>query len=397
MDREKQAKELLRNNRRVTDGHHYTVPSPSTYPYQWLWDSCFHAIALSHFEPEAAKKELESLLAKQFPSGMIPHIIFWEKKILKPYYFIWENGETSTITQPPMIAYAAWEIHRKEESKEFLEKIYEPMLRFYQYFTERRDLDDHKLIGIINPDESGEDNSPRFDEPMGVNSDISFLRHIYERNRLVEKNRKQEFNEEACMSQNFWVRDVPFNAILIRNLQALGHIASFLGDSSGEHFAISNADAIGAAMRAHMFEDGVFWSVAGQDHTKLKVATWAHFIPLFADLYTQEEAEFLMEEHFRNDNTFRSQYGIRTVSKEEPSYRSERFWRGPIWLAPQWFMYKGLQAYGLKEDAAFIKRAMEACVQKSGFREYFNPETGEGLGAKDFTWGTLLLDMQEEE
>ena len=29
----------------------------------------------------------------------------------------------------------------------------------------------------------------------------------------------------------------------------------------------------------------------------------------------------------------------------------------------------------------------------SGFREYYHPYTGEGLGARDFGWTTLILDM----
>ncbi|MDP2593989.1 MAG: hypothetical protein Q8P36_01470, partial [bacterium] len=79
MTLEERALALLRANRRTTRGHQYTLPSPTSYPYQWLWDSCFHAIVLARLEPDAAKKELESLVSRQFENGMIPHIIYWEK------------------------------------------------------------------------------------------------------------------------------------------------------------------------------------------------------------------------------------------------------------------------------------------------------------------------------
>lgn len=395
MSLESQAEDLLRRNRRWHKQHQYTVPSPEVYPYQWLWDSCFHAIALSYFDPIGARNEIRSLFAMQYPDGMIPHMIFWKKIMHRPYFVVWENKRRSSITQPPMLAYAIWEIHRKHPEDQFLEQIYEPLLNFYRYLVERRDTRDHQLISIINPDESGEDNSPRFDGAMGLKDDVSFFGHMYERNKLVEKNRTCDFNEEVCMMQNFWVKDVPFNVIMIRNLQALGHIASYLGHKQGEHFATMHAKLMRDAMREHMFEDGVFWSVMGGEHEKIKVATWAHFIPMFADLYTPSEADAVVRTHFRNDLTFRSQFGIRTVSKQEPSYRSDGFWRGPIWLAPQWFIYKGLRAYGYKEDAAFVKSAMYRNVESSNFKEYFNPETGAPLGARDFTWGTLLLDMRD--
>jgi hypothetical protein len=32
-------------------------------------------------------------------------------------------------------------------------------------------------------------------------------------------------------------------------------------------------------------------------------------------------------------------------------------------------------------------------IAKSGFREYYNPLTGEGFGARNFGWSTLLIDM----
>lgn len=396
MDLHKEARELFARNRRETDGHIYTVPSPETYPYQWLWDSCFHAITLAHFDIEAAKAELRSLVSKQFPDGMIPHIIFWDKTIHRPYQLAWSSADTSSITQPPMLAYAVWEIHRRSPDAQFLEDMYQPMLSFYKYLVEKRDPQDHHLAGIINPDESGEDNSPRFDEPMHVPPDISFAKHILERYELVRLNSVCNFDAEICMSKNFWVKDVPFNVILIRNLQALGHIASFLGHKSGEHFAELNEKLVKDAMREKLFADGVFWSAMDHTYTPLKVATWAHFIPLFADLYTKEEADQLMDRHFNNTETFRAPFGIRTVSKQEPTYREDAFWRGPIWFAPHWFIYKGLRGYGYADEAAFILRANLSLLERNGFREYFNPETGEAHGAHHFTWGALTLDMLED-
>jgi len=395
MDLEANARALLLKNRRRRGEHQYTVPSPGTYPYQWLWDSCFHAIALSHFDPEAAKEEIRSLFAAQLPNGMVPHMIFWEKHLLLPYFLIWHNQSTSSITQPPMLAYALWEMHRKHPDMAFLKEVYAPLMRFYRYIIEKRDPWKNHLASIINPDESGEDNSPRFDTLMGVKSGVSFLRHMYERWRLVEANHHDHFNEANCMRQNFWVNDVPFNVILLCNLQALGRIASLMEDAEGERFAADNETLIRRAMREHMFEDGVFWSVDGKDNRKFKVATWAHFVPLFANLYTKKEADEVMERHFRNEKTFRSPYGIRSVSREEPSYGSNKFWRGPIWLAPQWFIYKGLRSYGYTEDADFIRDTFSKCVHQSSFREFFNPETGEGRGARNFTWGTLALDMND--
>ena len=63
------------------DGRKYdfTCPSPSTYPFQWWWDSAFIAIALLHVDAELAKQEVRCLLQGVQPDGFMPHMLLWEK------------------------------------------------------------------------------------------------------------------------------------------------------------------------------------------------------------------------------------------------------------------------------------------------------------------------------
>lgn len=394
MSIEDRAYALLATNRRETKGHQYTIPSPDTYPYQWLWDSCFHAIVLAKHEPEAAKAELRALVARQFKDGMIPHIIYWIPGEVAHYN--WGTEGTSALTQPPMIAYAVEEVYAATRDDAFLHELYPALMRYYQFLIDKRDPRDHHLVGIINPDESGEDNSPRFDDVLHVPEDISRADHLARRLELVDANRTCNFDAETCMKRHFWVKDVPFNAILVENLRILARIAKRLEKKDNAHFATLNADLVTDAMRERLFDGGVYWSTAGSDYERLTVATWAHFAPFFAGLYSQEEADKLVHEQLFNNETFWAPYGVRTVSKQEKSYRPDGYWRGSVWIAPHWFIYKGLLKYGFKTEAARIKDVSIKLLEQSGFREYFNPETGEGYGAHDFTWGALVTDMIEE-
>jgi len=384
---------LLAANRRTTDGHTYTVPSPDAYPYQWLWDSCFHAIVLAKSEPEAAMNELRALVSRQLPDGMIPHIIYWVQGDVHRYD--WGIDGTSALTQPPMLAYAVWEMYKKTNDEAFLAELYPALLRYYEYLISKRDPRDHHLVGIINPDESGEDNSPRFDRVLHVPEDISQKDHLARRLELVDANRTCNFDAESCMNKHFWVKDVPFNAILVENLRALARIAERLDEKGGEHFASLNADLVTEAMRERLFTDGVFWSTAGFDYEPLRVATWAHFAPLFAGLYSPEEARALVDTQLLNEDTFWAPHGVRTVSRHERSYRPDGFWRGSVWMAPHWFIYRGLMRYGFTEEAKHISERSVALLESAGFREYFDPETGEGYGAHNFTWGALVTDMMD--
>lgn len=385
---------LMLKNRRFCRGYQYTVPSPDSYPYQWLWDSCFHAIILTFINLNDAKAELLSLVSHQFENGMIPHMIYWDKAQKTDFPVIeWGKEDTSIITQPPMLAYAVWKIYQTDKDEKFLEKIYPNLSLFYNYLINERDPRNNHLIGIINPDESGEDNSPRFDIPLGLNpihnSGINFGKRL----ELIGKHRACNFEVGICMKNFFWVKDVPFNAIMVENLNILSHIAKALGNTADAKYFKKQAGLITLAMRKFLLEDGIFWSTYGADYKKIKVVTWAIFSPLFAKICTKDEAKTVVDKYLLDPKRFKPKYSVPTVSLDEPSYDSSGFWRGPVWMATNWFIFKGLLNYGYQDVAEEIAKSSLDLLENSGFREQYNPQTGEGLGAKDFTWGGLVLDM----
>lgn len=388
---------LFKKNRRVKNGYRYTVPSPDAYPYQWLWDSCFHAVILSHFDLSAAKEELLSLMSRQFPNGMIPHMIYWEDlegdKTRSRLQIDWGRRGTSSITQPPMIAYAVWAIFQKEHDVKFLKSVYRSLFHFYKYLLNERDPHERHLAGIINPDESGEDNSPRFDAMLDLppihDEELNYKKRL----ALVAENKRCRFDAPFCMKNFFWVKDVPFNAVLVENLRCLARIAEKIGRGYDAAYFNDEAAEVSRAMSRLMRAEGLFWPTYGEDYRHIKVKTWAIFAPLFAKIPEPDEARLVLDEHLLNRKEFRAAYPVPSVSLDEPSFNPRGFWRGPTWLAVNWFVVKGLLNYGFNDAAAEIKKQSLALLAKSGFREYFNPLTGEGLGARDFTWGGLALDM----
>jgi hypothetical protein len=53
-------------------------------------------------------------------------------------------------------------------------------------------------------------------------------------------------------------------------------------------------------------------------------------------------------------------------------------------------IYHGLKFYGYNDLATIVAERTKELVDKSGNREYYNSETGEGLGMNPF-WGWSLL------
>ena len=91
----------------------YTRPSPSRYPWQWYWDSCFAAIVWRRFEAARSHRELETLLNAMRPDGFIGHVIFWDRPIslrrLAYYNVASRKAEMTGTIQPPLLAWA-WRI-----------------------------------------------------------------------------------------------------------------------------------------------------------------------------------------------------------------------------------------------------------------------------------------------
>ena len=294
-----------------------------------------------------------------------------------------------------MMAYAAWKIYQKDKDKAFLREIYPALAKLYNYFLIDRDPRKNHLIGIINPDESGEDNSPRFDIVLNLPAQQTLDENFQKRVGLIKQNRLCNFEAPFCMKNFFWVKDVPFNVIFVENLKNLSDIASQLGYEVDADFFFRKSQEVIQSMRQLMLEDGIFWSTYGSDYKKIKVKTWAIFMPLFAKIVTKKEAESLIENFLMNPEEFYLNYLVPTVSKSEPAFDPKGFWRGPIWIAINWFIFKGLKKYGFNKAAAEVLKSSLKLIEKSGFREQFNPLTGEGLGAQNFTWGGLVLDMME--
>jgi len=392
--------QIMKDNRRGQGEFQYTVPSPDSYPYQWFWDSCFHAIILSHFDTEDAKKELRSLVSKQFENGIIPHVIYWEKHHVLPVD--WGTGNTSSLVQPPIIAYAVWRIFKKDGDRGFVEEMYPKLVKYYRHLLTRDPHRNH-LVGIINPDESGEDNSPRFDFALGLPSVHEEEENSRRRFALFDKNKECKFDDVTCMRNFFWVKDVAFNSYLVENLSVMAKMAHEINLGDDSAYFDGEAELVKNGMRKLMYEDGIFWTASGLEYRKIKIKTWAMFAPMVAGIVTDEEAKNLVENHLKKDGQFWLPFLVPTVSVDEEAFNPKEFswgeawqhpnWRGPIWMAANWFVYRGLRNYGFDEEAQYIKNKSIELLQKSGFREYYNPQTGAGMGAQNFTWGGLVIDM----
>ncbi|HON42649.1 MAG TPA: hypothetical protein PLM74_05885, partial [Bacillota bacterium] len=84
-----------------------------------------------------------------------------------------------------------------------------------------------------------------------------------------------------------------------------------------------------------------------------------------------------------------------TVSADSPRDSPEKYWRGPVWLDQAYFAVEGLARYGFVDDARHMARrllhAAEGLAGNGPIRENYNPETGAGLNAANFSWSAACF------
>jgi hypothetical protein len=355
----------------------YTRPSPGRYPWQWYWDSCFAAIAWRRFDPARPRIELGSLLAAQREDGFVGHTIFWDRPVSLgrlSFYNVASRRALQTETiQPPLLAWA-WRIAVGDPAEE-------PRIGAQvEWLAAHRDLDGDGLLWIVQPDESGLDASPKFDPVWGwrANGRLGFP-------ALVHRNRRLGFDARGIRDRGGPVLcEVLVNTLWSLSLQALGRPSAT------------------PALVERLWDErrGLFLDEAQPGGARPVVLTWAALAPLALPDLPEEIGRRLVEEHLLNAAEFLTPVAPPSVATAEPSYRPgggrgpiRRYWRGPTWVNAAWLLWLGLRRLGYDQEAKRMADGLIRAVEREGLREYYDPRTGEGLGAKDFAWSALVAEL----
>ena len=382
----------------------YVCPSAAGgYPWQWFWDSCFHAIALSHVDPAAARRELRTLWAAQAPDGFIPHVIHWGAGILLPPAHLqcrlsWRPRH-SALVQPPVLAQAALKVAERGGDDAFLAEALDRCKRYYLWLRDHRDPDADGLVSCITPYETGMDHLPAYDEALGAPNPSRLglqvrLRLLDAANLVLGRNYRLSTIFERG---RFNVEDVLFNCLYAEGLRCVARLCAMAGDQPSRDSFSRLADRAERAILDRCFheDDGAFWSLRDPGGRPLRTLTVSSLAPLLLDSLPSERAEGIVRQ-LRDPRRFWPDYPVPSVAMTEPSFRpSERFliWRGPTWINTNWMLVRGLRKHGYGDEAGELARRTIGLTLKSGFREFYNPHTGEGYGAERFGWSTLVLDL----
>lgn len=374
------SQDLERGAFRVLDGAwqpdlSYCAPNPATYPHLWLWDSCFHTMAWAALGDDRAGRELEAVFRNQFRNGFVPHMAYRGASVWRG-----PRQDVSCFTQPPVYALALSRVVRSGVA--VAPSLEADVTRALQYFLDHRLVDG--LAKVVHPWETGCDDSPRWDSWVG-SSAWSREEWTAVDADLVAAAVWADDEGEASSSRRFESISSMFNGVLAHALELHGR------RTADERLSAAGA-RLGEAMELQLWDDDqglyVDRALVGGGPS-VRVPTLDGVLATLGTVSRKRAAIAL--DQLRNPERFAGPHGLRYVAADHPAYRSDRYWRGPSWPQLTLLVIEACRRWGQDELATSIADQARRSIPGTGWSEYWDPETGKGLGARPQTWAALAV------
>lgn len=362
----------------------YCVPNPETYPHLWLWDSCFHSIIWAHLQDRRAVVELGEVLAGSTSGGMVPHMRYGAEG---PDTWLGPLTTTSSLTQPPMYGHAAKVLD--DHGIRVPATTLSAARAGLEWLWENRRTGEG-LMYVVHPWEAGNDHSPRWDG-WGAPGQTA---HGYDREARTAWNKELMHDisfspgGEARWSSSFVSCPAGFNAYVAFNMLEL---AAVLGDDTLRARARTLSEAMDGCL---WDEDEQLWFdraiVGGGDSVEIPTSDGLLGALVTSDVVKANAAL----DQLNNPDRFAAPFGPSNVARTHPTYDPGSYWRGPAWPPLTYLLWLALLRTNRRQEAEELTCRTSQTVTTNGWAEYWNPETGHGLGAAPQSWTGLVLAMQ---
>jgi glycogen debranching enzyme len=344
------------------------------------WDNFFIPYACSLFSRDLALANFAEHMRSLTPGGFIPNV---EET----------GGKTSwDRSQPPVGSLMLKEIYKKYGERWLLEASFDDLLAWNRWWTAKRmngkllawgtnvtdgplrEKEAHTHQGAAW--ESGMDDSPMFD---GV-----------------------PFNPQKSMLE---MQDVGLNSLYVADCRALAEIADVIGRKIEAAELRLRAEKIGREMET-------LWNPAAGMYQNRRTDTGEFsgrlsptvFFPLVAGIPTLDRATEMVDQHLMNPLEFGGKFVLPSISRNDPAFSTQHYWKGSVWPPLNFMVYLGLRNYPLpraRQELADKSMAMFLGEwRRKGFiSENYSALDGTGddphlTSTPFYSWGVLMGLME---
>ena len=353
------------------------------------WDTFFNALLLATVSGDLAWSTLLAGTGTQYPNGNIPN---WRSR----------RGGTPDRSQPPVGSFAALRLYRAHPDPKALAAAYPALLAWADWWVADRNGrprregltpgllawgSDTDLVpgpGRVPPWEEGASGHQRAAWESGQDDLPLWDEAEWDPGR-----------------QTLAVSAVDLCSYRALDLESLSRIARVLGEVATAERLTAEYRRLAATMNR------VLWSeAAGLYLDELpsgpsdRVAA-SNFLPLAAGVPDARQAARMIET-LRDPARFWGDWVLPTISRDDPAFPDQQYWRGSIWPPMNYLVLQGLRRYGFTALAAELagKGAEMFLADRSrtgACRENFDARTGEGGGQRFQSWAPLFALGAVEE
>lgn len=353
----------------------------------FCWDSFFSAWLLAPDHPRLAHNLLREVLREMVDGEFVPNVANGSGRRS------WDRS------QPCVGSLAALAVHELAPDLVALRQIWPALLAWNRWWHRARrnsrgllSWGSHAvrprvgdLAEMLQPNtaygatlESGMDNSPMYD---GVPFDSA--------------------------SHLMALSDVGLASLYVTDCQALAAIARELGQAT-EASELATRGAEYAARLQSLWNDavGMFQNRRTDTDEFNHRMSPTCFYPLLAGAATPAQAAAMVSRHLLNEREFWGEWVLPSITRDDPAFEDQHYWRGRIWAPLNFLVYLGLKRSGhaapAAELAAHSRRLFERNWQiRRGSFENYHAKTGEGgdvlLCDPMYPWSGLLVLMAQFE
>ncbi len=337
----------------------------------WLNDQHYAALMTAMLDPEVGRENLAATLASATPQGNFACLLT-------------ANDAWVDRTQLPVASFLVWLMYLRSGARPLLSLMVDSLQRNHAWWWSNRDPGGRGLVSYGTSDvgegmykgtsfgarnESSMDNAPIHDEA-----------------RYDPATRTLD-----CL-------DVGLNSLLALDAEMLALIAAELGDEVAAVGYRQRAEATREKIRSELWDEsrGIFanrlWSGAF-----VKSLGPTSFYPLVAGVPTPDQVERLVG-HLADPETFGGPFVIPGVTRDDPAFPDNTYWRGRIWPPLNFWVWQGLRRMRRHAEASGLAEQSFALFSAAWARrlcpENYNAVTGEPLDQPDtegfYGWGALM-------
>jgi glycogen debranching enzyme len=245
------------------------------------------------------------------------------------------------------------------------------------------------LLTVVHPWETGADISPRFDDWYGLIDDFGPLSLNHHYDKLVKTVRYDEVGV-AVNNPSFVVAPSEFNSIAADAARRLGALTS-------HRLWTTRAEALSENIDDQLWSEGEGLWIDRADEP-LATDFRSNTVPTVGGVLgalgtgSADRARRALEQCV-GEGRFSAPFGPRYLSKTDPAYLPDVYWRGPTWPQLNYLLITAAKGHGLSKIAEELANTTLRGVSRSNFAEYWNPETGQGRGAVPQSWATVAVAL----